>query len=258
MSPPDHFSIDYSINPWMQIDNPVNKKTAQSQWLSLKRTYQDFGFTITEIPAAKDHPDLVFTTDHGVWINDTFYLSNFRYPERQVEQKLIYPWYKQQQIKTHSIPSIYFLEGGDVLVHHGQIYLGYGFRTSQESAEYLHNTTHLPVISLDLIDEAFYHLDTCLLPLSKEIALYYPQAFSLSGIKKLKQSFDILIPLTAREAENFACNSVIIGSSVLCQPNLDFEKRLFELGFTPVPLSMTEFNKSGGGIHCLSQIIDLM
>lgn len=255
MSAPDHFAIKYSINPWMNADNQVDKARSKKQWLRLREIYQNLGLEIFEIPPSTSFPDLVFTTDHGVWIHDTFYLSNFRYSERQGEQDLIIPWYKQQQIKIQAIPSICFMEGGDVLVHRDHLYLGYGFRTSPDTAAYLHNTTRLPIISLELSNENFYHLDTCFLPVNQDTAFYYPPAFTTEGAVALKQSFANLIPLSDLEANNFACNSVIIGKKVLCQSNPTFEQKIARLGLTPITLDMSEFNKSGGGIHCLSQIL---
>lgn len=255
MSPPDFFDIEYSINPWMNTANKVHEEHARREWESLRDIYQRLDLEISTIPPVKGLPDLVFTTDHGVWISDTFYISRFRYPERQKEQDVAIPWYSSHQIKTQTIPSLCFMEGGDVLFHSDHIFLGYGFRTSQDTAVYLHNTSRYPVTALELVDEAFYHLDTCFLPISSDTAFYYPPAFAPAGIKSLKSIFDILIPLTSHEAEGFACNSVIVDQTVICQPNPTFEQKLIELGYTPITLDMHEFNKSGGGIHCLSQVI---
>ena len=255
MSPPDYFDIQYSINPWMDIDNKVNPARAKTQWETLRDTYLRLGLDVLTIPPVAGLPDLVFTTVHGVLIGDTFYPSNFRYSERQKEQDVAIPWYKSHQIKTQPIPSLCFMEGGDVFFHHNHVYLGYGFRTSLNTAEYLTNTTHYPITQLELVDEAFYHLDTCFLPLSSDTAFYYPGAFTSDGIKSLKAQFDILIPLTSHEAESFASNSVVVGKNVICQPCPSYEQKLMDLGYTPIPLDMKEFNKSGGGIHCLSQIL---
>jgi N-dimethylarginine dimethylaminohydrolase len=255
MSAPDYFSIQYSINPWMNTDNQVDKVRAKKQWHQLKQAYQDLGLEIFEIPPSTSFPDLVFTTDHGVWIHDTFYLSNFRYPERKGEQNLTIPWYQRQQIKTLAIPSLCYMEGGDILVHHNKIYLGYGFRTSQDTTTYLHNTTRLPVVDLELVNENFYHLDTCFLPINQDTAFYYPPAFTAEGITALKNNFANLVPLSDLESNNFGCNSVIIGQKILCQPNPTFEEKIRTLGYNPITLEMSEFNKSGGGIHCLSQIL---
>jgi len=255
MSPPTHFDIEYSINPWMNLDNKVDKKAALFQWQNLVDLYKNLGLKIRLIPASKGLPDLVFTTDHGVWIRDTFYLSNFRYPERQKEQSIALKWYESQKIKVQHTPSYCFMEGGDVMHHEDSIFVGYGFRTSHETIEYLHNTTRLEVIALELIDESFYHLDTCFLPINRDTAFYYPPAFSTSSIKLLKSHFDILLPVTTHEADGFACNSVKIYNHIICQPNPTFEQKLLDLDLIPISLEMSQFNKSGGGIHCLSQII---
>jgi N-dimethylarginine dimethylaminohydrolase len=255
MSPPDHFDIEYSINPWMNIDNKVVKKTAMYQWRNLRDLYKNLGVKVLLIPPVPGLPDLVFTTDHGVWIEDTFYLSNFRYPERQKEQAIAIPWYIKSKIKVQHVPSICQLEGGDVIYHNSHIFLGYGFRTSLGTADYLRSVTRRPVVALELVDESFYHLDTCFLPLTQDTAFYYPPAFSENSVKQLKAHFDILLPVTTREADGFGCNSVKIGTKVICQPNPTFEQKLLDLDLTPISLEMSEFNKSGGGIHCLSQII---
>lgn len=144
MSPPDFFDIQYSINPWMDIDNKVNPARAKTQWETLRDTYLRLELDVLTIPPVAGLPDLVFTTDHGVFIGDKFYLSNFRYSERQKEQVVTISWYKENGINTQSIPSLCLMEGGDVFVHHNHIYLGCGFRTSLNTAEYLHNTTHYP------------------------------------------------------------------------------------------------------------------
>jgi N-dimethylarginine dimethylaminohydrolase len=255
MSAPDYFMIQYSINPWMNTNNQVDVLLAKQQWQKLQETYRGLDLQVLTIPSHSSFPDLVFTTDHGVWIHDIFYLSHFRYPERQGEQGLAIPWYKQQNIRTQTIPTQCYMEGGDVLVHNNQIYVGYGFRTSQDTADYLHNTTRLPTISLELVNEKFYHLDTCFLPLNQTTAFYYPQAFSSEGMTSLKNNFVNLLPLSDEEANKFACNCVVFGKNILCQPNPTFEQKVRDLGYDPIILEMSQFNKSGGGIHCLSQIL---
>lgn len=256
MSPPDYFTIKYAINPWMNIANPVNPGLAQQQWHKLKSLYQELGLTVLEIPPVQDLPDLVFTTDHGVMIGKTFYLSHFRYPERQREQKVVKDWYTKQGMSLASLPPDHYLEGGDLVVHDQTLFLGHGFRTSENAASWLAQATGYTVIPLTLTNNHFYHLDTCFLPLNAATALYYPHAFDQSSRQLLKSKFSSLIPITLAEANNFACNSVIMGKHILCQPNKQFEARLTTLGYTPIPVNISEFNKSGGGLHCLSQILD--
>ncbi len=255
MSRPDHFAIKYEINPWMNLANPVDPALAQWEWHKLKALYAKLCLTVLEIPPVKDLPDLVFTTDHGVMIGETFYLSNFRHAEREQEQKIAKNWYAKQGIPLATLPPDYYLEGGDVIVQEKVIWVGHGFRTSKKAADWLAGTTGYTTIPLTLTDDRFYHLDTCFLPLNATTAFYYPPAFGKSSRQLLQAKFSCLIPLTLAEANDFACNSVMVGNHVICQPNQQFEARLTSLGYTPLVLNVSEFNKSGGGLHCLSQIL---
>ncbi|TXH04853.1 MAG: hypothetical protein E6R05_02540, partial [Candidatus Moraniibacteriota bacterium] len=160
MSPPDYFEIAYSINPWMNTSNHVHPEHARREWQTLKRSYLDLGLEVLTIPPVKGLPDLVFTTDHGVMIDGTFIASRFRYPERQREQEYSLTFYKELGLTIKELPSGCYLEGGDVLVEGDRIFVGHGYRTNPEAAKYLAEETNKKVISLKLMDDAFYHLDT--------------------------------------------------------------------------------------------------
>lgn len=254
MCPPDHFAIEYSINPWMNVDNKVHPEHASREWLQLKNIYERFGYRVDLLTPVPGLPDLVFTTDHGKFIAGTFYASRFRYSERQKEQDHVLPWYRKHKYAIHELPPDHFMEGGDVLVHHDRIFVGYGYRTSENTASYLSQASSLHATALQLVDDAFYHLDTCFFPLG-DLAFYYPTAFAPESLKTLRRLFSLLIPLTSAEAERFACNSVPLDQYILCQPNPTFEQKLIDQGYIPMTLEMHEFNKSGGGIHCLSQLL---
>lgn len=255
MSPPDYFAIEYSINPWMNVNNQVDKTLAQKQWHTLKATYEKLSCPVLAIPPQKGLPDLVFTTDHGVMLNDTFYLSNFRYKERKQETDIAAAWYATQGIKTQTLPKKYSIEGGDLVKQGENLFIGHGFRTSRETVHWFTKNTSMTVVPLGLTSDRFYHLDTCFFPLDTHTAFYYPRAFTKDSAETLKLKFHTLIPITLDEVNSFVCNSVVIEHHVVCQPNSVFEKRLRDLNYTPIPIDMSEFNKSGGGLHCLSQIL---
>ncbi len=254
MSPPDHFAIEYSINPWMNTENKVHPEHARREWEALKATYERFGASVALISPVQGLPDLVFTTDHGKFLRGKFYAARFRYKERQKEQDVVLPWYRAHGYEVIEPPANLYMEGGDIQVNSDKIFVGYGYRTGEETVSYLAKETGMEAIPLHLVDDTFYHLDTCFLPLG-DAAFYYPTAFNPESIKKLRTHFTTLIPLTSAEAERFAGNSVELDEYVLCQPNPSFEQKLIDLGKTPMTLEMHEFNKSGGGLHCLSQIM---
>jgi hypothetical protein len=43
MCPPEHFSVDYAINPWMDVARGTDRALAMRQWETLRRTYVELG-----------------------------------------------------------------------------------------------------------------------------------------------------------------------------------------------------------------------
>ena len=46
MCPPDHFTVQYAINPWMASGEPVDTARAMRQWQRLRDTYRALGHTV--------------------------------------------------------------------------------------------------------------------------------------------------------------------------------------------------------------------
>jgi N-dimethylarginine dimethylaminohydrolase len=65
--PPDYFSIDYEINPWMRRSNMVDPQAAVRQWHSLMEVLErDVGAVLERMTPVPGLPDLVFTANAGV------------------------------------------------------------------------------------------------------------------------------------------------------------------------------------------------
>ena len=59
MCRPDHFGIEYDINPWMHVAVKVDHELATAQWDALYRTYVDLGVAIDAVAVAPDLADRV-------------------------------------------------------------------------------------------------------------------------------------------------------------------------------------------------------
>ena len=70
---------------------------------------------------------------------------------------------------------------GDFLLVGAQILAGTGFRTTPAAHAEVAAITGLPVVSLELVDPRFYHLDTALAVLDDETVAYFPGAFSVTS-----------------------------------------------------------------------------
>jgi N-dimethylarginine dimethylaminohydrolase len=254
MCKPTHFRVDYQINPWMKPGS-VNTDLALQQWENLVSKYQENGIKVNILEQNYDQPDMVFAADQGLVISDKkILLSNFKYKERQGEVKHYLKWFINYGLEPEFLPtSLSFEGGGEIIPWNGKFFIGEGFRNSSETYQIINQKYGLEFISLELINTHFYHLDTCFFVLNSLTAFYYPPAFSQKSINLLKTLFPNLLEFTKNDALNFAANSVINGSTVFLQvENHDFKKEIQKMGYQTIEINVSEFMKSGGGIHCLT------
>src|SRR5205809_4579971 len=64
--PPDHYGIEYEINPWMDRAQKALPGLARSQWQRLLHRLQALGCEVEVIPAQPRLPDMVFTANAGL------------------------------------------------------------------------------------------------------------------------------------------------------------------------------------------------
>ena len=65
-----------------------------------------------------------------------------------------------------------------------RFFCGYGFRTKKEVYDQIHSYLPGEKIYLELINQNYYHLDTCLSIVNKETAFYVKSAFSEAGLSR--------------------------------------------------------------------------
>jgi N-dimethylarginine dimethylaminohydrolase len=255
MCAPRHYGIDYEINPWMDRRRPANHRRATSQWQALHREIgQEIGARVALLEPAPGLPDLVFTANAGLIWGDLAVPSRFRHPERSGEEPLVRRWFEEAGFEVWELPSNDAFEGaGDALYCAETFFAGYAFRSDIRSHRALSERLGVPVLSLELVDSRFYHLDTCFCPLDRETALYYPGAFDEYGCRVLQSRIPRLIPLCEEDAARFGANAVVFGADVVLNAGCKTLNRdLEEHGFRPHPVALDEFIKSGGSAKCLT------
>ena len=258
MCVPDHYRVDYVINPWMEGNvQETSPRHVTRQWQLLSCAIHERA-RVELIRSEAGWPDMVFTANAGLVAGRTVVLSRFRHQERQGEEPFFRQWFEAQDYKVHELPVEVSFEGaGDALFQGDERWLwaGYGFRTTRDSHAYLARWLDVEVISLRLIDPRFYHLDTCLCPLSGGYLLYYPPAFSTYSNQLIEQRVPSSkrIPVGTADALAFACNAVNIGTDlILNQASNHLKQRLAQLGFHVMETPLTEFLKAGGAAKCLT------
>lgn len=259
MSRPDSYDLIYEINAWMHKSNRPDKRLAWDQWNQLHDTLtQKMGANVELVQQAQEAPDMVFTANAGMMLpNKRVLLSHFRHPERQVEEPYFEQWFHDHGFEVlHMAEDCAFEGEGDAFWIGDYMVAGYRKRSDICSHHYLSELTGANVLSLELIDDRWYHLDTCFLPLKDRLAAYYPEAFDHYARRVIQEHFDA-IPLSPEEALKFACNSVVIGDQIAMPagcPNAKFA--LEERGYKVHEVPMTEFIKSGGACKCLVLQLD--
>ena len=104
-----------------------------------------------------------------------------------------------------------------------------------------------------LVDEKFYHLDTCFqqLPTKNNDAIFYPPAFEDQSLSEFSDLFN-LIPIHEDDANQLACNAVVINESVIFpSENIEIIETVAQLGCNIEISKVSEFMKSGGACQCL-------
>lgn len=236
----------------------INGQKALEQWKNLVNIYKDLGITVKVIEQGEDSPDMVFAADQGIVHGKNVLLSQFWYDERKPETKYYKTWFEKHGYHIQYLPQGAYFEGnGDAYFWNNKLLIGLGFRADEFTCEAVSKALSIEVLPIQIIDANFYHLDVGFLPLNDTTAFYYPKAFQKQSREVLKKSIPNLIELTEEEAEGFCANSVVSGNTVIHQAdNPTFTKKLKDLGYNSIDVDLSEFKKSGGGVHCLTNILE--
>jgi len=262
---PTHYDIKYVINPHMN-DNlgSVDKMQALNEWQHLYDGFKELGYSVKAIDGLEDLPDMVFCANQSLPYVDTngkkgVLMSIMNSDYRKPEVIRIEKFFKDQDFEIQHLNgenSESFEGMGDALWHFKKRLLwgGYGFRTSAGAYEEISEKLNTPVIALELVDEKFYHLDTCMSMLSTDSVMIYSDAFAETGLEMIHKMFGTVIEVSKYEAENlFAANATCPdGKNVLIQQGCtDVNKKLRDAGFSVHEYSTYEFIKSGGSVFCM-------
>ncbi|WP_026448741.1 dimethylargininase [Actinopolyspora mortivallis] len=254
MCPPEYFTVEYSINPWMDPDTPVDTELAMSQWQRLRDIYLRLGHTVDVVPAQPGLPDMVFAANSGTVIGGKVLGARFRTDERAPEAEHFRRWFSTNGYRDLVMPSSVNEAEGDFAWTGSLLLAGSGFRTDPGAHPEAQEVLGVPVVSLRLVDPRYYHLDTALFVLNKgehPRVAYYPEAFSAGSQQVLRRLFPDAVIADASDAECLGLNGVSDGRNVvLPREATGLARSLEKRGYEPVLTDVSELRKSGGGPKC--------
>lgn len=258
MCPPEHYGIEYEINPWMDRSRQADRELASDQWQALRQLLIDAGAEVLLMAPVAGLPDLVFTANAALIYEGTAVLAHFRPRERQGEAPYDAAWLAEHGFTIRNVPDDVFFEGaGDALFCGDTLFAGYRIRSDARGHQQIAGMLGCRVIPLELVNSYYYHLDTCFCPLAPAQAVYFPPAFDDYAQRALIEHVEELIPVAEAEARRFACNAVVVGRTVVTNTGCpELHRELRSRGYEPRETPLDEFVKAGGSAKCLTLRLD--
>src|SRR5262249_40905888 len=138
-------------------------------------------------------PDMVFAANAGTVIDGAVLGARFRNAERAAEADHYRRWFAAHGAPELVMPSTINEGAGDLMWTGTLLLAGTGFRTEPTAHPEAQEVLGVPVVSLQLVDPYYYHLDPCLLVLddsaSTPLIAYSPPAFSPGSRQVLARLF---------------------------------------------------------------------
>jgi N-dimethylarginine dimethylaminohydrolase len=251
MCPPEAFDVVYRINPWMHPERPVHPRRAMAQWAQLRRALEALGHRVDLIDPIPGQPDMVFAANAAVVVGGRALASHMAMPERRGEEPAYQRWLAEHGVTDLRVATHPFEGEGDVVLVDGVALAGHGPRTAIESHRELAEVVERDVISLELVDPRWYHLDLALAALDDHTIVYHPPAFSPQSRRLLAQRWPDALHASHADASTFGLNLVADGRRALVPRRA--HRLIFELrtrGYDVVPVDLSEIHHSGGSAKC--------
>ena len=205
--------------------------------------------------------DQIFTRDIGFVIEDYFFISNMKYPERSAELAGIN--YILESIERHNIvkiPKEITIEGGDVILWDDYVFVGQGDRTSKNAIPFLQEVFPKKIIlGFDLVvdqnsvNNNILHLDCAFQPIGHNEAIIYYDGFK-SRPDNLLELFpnDKLIEVTLAEKNQMFPNIFSISpSKIVIEKGFNrLQQELSERNFETFEVDYSETSKMSGLLRC--------
>lgn len=260
MCRPEHFRVEYAINPWMDVDAPLDADLALAQWDRLAATIESAGATVERITQRQDTPDMVYAMNYGFVDGDHVALTNFRYEQRRPEGESAEWWFGELGFRTTRIADAGAgaFEAGDAFLFGDRLVVAAGPRTDVTTHRVLAETFGVDVATVGVVHPALYHLDLSFCPLDETRAIVAPAAWDAAGRETVRNLVPEALVVDENEAYTFCANSVVVDDVVVMPAGVPVRvaRQLERWGFHVVTVDVSELHKGGGSIRCMTLPLD--
>ena len=260
MCRPEHFRVDYAINPWMDVGAEIDADLALAQWDTLAATVEGAGARVERIVARPTTPDMVYAMNYGFVDGDHVAISNFRFAQRRAEAETAEWWFGERGYRTTRVGDarVGSFEAGDAFLFGDHLVVAAGPRTDLATHAVLRDVFGVRVASVPVVHPALYHLDLSFCPLDETKAIVAPAAWDTAGRATMRALVPEPLVIDEEEAYTFCANSVVVGDVVVMPQGspLRVARKLERWGFTVAMVAVSELHKGGGSIRCMTLPLD--
>jgi N-dimethylarginine dimethylaminohydrolase len=260
MCRPEHFRVEYAINPWMDVDAPLDLDLALAQWDDLAATIERAGARVERIGQLPETPDMVYAMNYGLVDGDHVAITSFRYDERRPEAEAAEWWFGEAGFRTTRVADAGAgaFEAGDAFLFGDSVVVSAGPRTDLATHQVLADAFGVRVASVGVVHPALYHLDLSFCPLDETKAIVAPSAWDAAGWETVKGLVPEPLVISEEEAFTFCANSVVVGDVVVMPTGVPVRvaRELERWGFQIATVDVSELHKGGGSVRCMTLPLD--
>ena len=227
---------------------PIVSKTLR-QHARYEHALRDLGLALTILPPDERYPDGVFVEDTAIVTRSGAVIARpgatSRAGEVDAVERALGTMLPLAHIRTPGT-----VDGGDICETDDVVLIGLSERTNEAGAAQLarllsdlgHRTEVVDIRGLP----GLLHLKTGLSYLGDGRVAVAAEASDLEALRGFER-------VVLKPSESYAANCLRINDRVLVAAGYPrFAETLDQLGYTPLPLEMSEFRKMDGGLSCLS------
>jgi dimethylargininase len=223
----------------------VDAVLAAEQWQRYVAVWAAAGWTVVELPALEDHPDGVFVEDTMTIFGDCAVIARPGAVERRGEVPSARAAVEAIGLTGIEIEEPGTLDGGDVLKVGSTVYVGRGGRTNAEGVRQLRAALQpMGARAVAIPVSKVLHLRSAVSMLPDQTIAGYPSLLDDPGF----------FPSFRPVPEESGAHVVLLGGAkVMLAADAPRTAELYaDLGFDPVAVDVSEFQKLEACVTCLS------
>ncbi|MEP6853309.1 MAG: dimethylargininase [bacterium] len=223
----------------------VDVARAQAQWQSYVGALDDAGWAVTEVEPAEDCPDSVFVEDTAVLFGPLAVLTHPGAAVRRPEVEGTAAVLRRLGYRTCAIEAPGHLDGGDVLKTDGRIYVGRGGRTDAAGVAQLRSVLAAaghPVTAVPLTKAL--HLKSAVTALPDGTVIGWSPVVDDPAFFPLYRSMP---EEPGAHVVDLGSGRLLVSAAAPASAEL-----LADVGYEPVLVDISEFEKLEGCVTCLS------